>query len=339
MTCRPIIVDSSESRARFCNALGFPPLSDCQLERQQSDARWMLMDDNEVIVARCSLWWRNTPTLAGERIGLLGHYAAQDERAATQLLDLAGTQLAHQGCTLAIGPMDGNTWQNYRLVTERGTEPPFFLEPDNPADWPSHFLNNRFTVLAQYYSALTSDLAHLDPGLAEVERAVHAAGMRLRPLRLDALTEELTCIHALSRECFRDSLLFTPIGRDEFIAQYRELAGVVRPELILLAEQGERLIGYLFAVPDLLQARRGQRIDTIIIKTLAVHPAFHGVGVGRWLAARCHETARSLGYRRAIHALMLDTSGARKISDRIAQPMRRYALFARDLRRTHGGPG
>jgi GNAT superfamily N-acetyltransferase len=299
----------------------------------------MLVDDNEAVVARCSLWWRGTPTPAGERAGLLGHYAAQDATAAAQLLEFACTHLADQGCTLAIGPIDGNTWQNYRLVIERGTEPPFFLEPDNPADWPGHFLNSGFTVLAHYYSALTPDLAHIDPGVAEVESTVHAAGIWLRPIRLDALTNELTSIHALSGECFRDGLLFTPIGRDEFLAQYRELAGVVQPELILLAAQGERLIGYIFAVPDLLQARRGQAIDTIIIKTLAVHPEFHGVGVGRLLAARCHETARGLGFRRAIHALMLDTSGARKISDRIAQPMRRYALFARDLRRVDGGHG
>jgi len=28
--------------------------------------------------------------------------------------------------------MDGSTWHRYRLPTERGAEPTFFLEPDNP---------------------------------------------------------------------------------------------------------------------------------------------------------------------------------------------------------------
>ena len=36
----------------------------------------------------------------------------------------------------AVGPLDGSTWRRYRLVTERGVEPPFFMEPDNPDDWP-----------------------------------------------------------------------------------------------------------------------------------------------------------------------------------------------------------
>jgi len=105
----------------------------------------------------------------------------------------------------------------------------------------------------------------------------------------------------------------------------------VRPELILVAERRDQAVGYLFAIPDHLQAKRGQAIDTFIIKTLATHPAWKGSGLGRLLAARCHQTARALGFRRAIHALMEDRSRARNISDHIARPMRRYALFARPL--------
>jgi predicted N-acetyltransferase YhbS len=149
----------------------------------------------------------------------------------------------------------------------------------------------------------------------------------VRPLRLAELSEELSRIHALSIESFRDSFLFTPISREDFLAQYVGLEKYVRPELVLVAEQHERMIGYVFAVPDLLQTPT----DTIIIKTLAVHPDFHTAGVGRLLAGLCHQAAYALGYRRAIHALMLDTSAARALSQRIAEPMRRYALFGRSL--------
>ena len=60
-----------------------------------------------------------------------------------------GVRLAAERCTIAIGPVDGNTWQRYRLITEPGTEPPFFLEPDNPDAWPGQFTAAGFTPLAQ----------------------------------------------------------------------------------------------------------------------------------------------------------------------------------------------
>jgi GNAT superfamily N-acetyltransferase len=205
------------------------------------------------------------------------------------------------------------------------------MEPDYPTEWAGHFVDNGFTVLARYFSALNTDLSQQDPGLPNVLRHVESLGISVRPLNMDDLAEELTAIHALTIECFRDAFLFTPVSREDFLAQYLDLRPNVRPELIILARQSGRLIGFIFAVPDLAQARRGSEIDTMIIKTLAVHPEFRGAGVGRILAARCYEAAGRLAYRRAIHALMLDTSAARTISDRIARPFRRYALFARFL--------
>lgn len=292
----------------------------------------LLCDENGVVAGRCSLWWQRTPTHERSRVGLIGHYAARDGVAAAELLERATQRLAEEGCPWAIGPMDGSTWQNYRLVVESAPEPPFFLEPANPGDWPQHFLANGFKALAYYYSSLNDDLLRPDPGLPAVTHEVASLGVRIRPLNLQSLALELDRLYELSLICFHDSFLFTPIPREDFVAQYSELARFVRPELVLLAEQNERLLGYLFAVPDWLEAQRGEAIDTFIIKTLAVHPDFHGAGVGRLLAARCHEIAYGLGYRRAIHALMIESSGARKLSDPIAQPMRRYALFGRRLK-------
>ncbi len=39
-------------------------------------------------------------------------------------------------------------------------------------------------------------------------------------------------------------------------------------------------MGFMFAIPDLLQARRGVPIDTVILKTIAVDPAMSGMGLG-----------------------------------------------------------
>src|ERR1700722_2883617 len=85
------------------------------------DAAWRLLRDYPVkyewlegvdqCAASCSLWWQQTPIYPGQRLGLIGHYFAQVPEAGPVLLRLACRELAAQGCTLAVGPMDGNTWR------------------------------------------------------------------------------------------------------------------------------------------------------------------------------------------------------------------------------------
>jgi GNAT superfamily N-acetyltransferase len=106
---------------------------------------------------------------------------------------------------------------------------------------------------------------------------------------------------------------------------------LLSPELVVLAERAGELVGFLFALPDFAQAQRGEVIDTVILKTLAVLPSLAGMGLGSLLSAAVHTRAYHLGYRRAIHALMHVENRSRRISAHIAQPFRGYTLFARPL--------
>ncbi len=328
---QPVPVLRPEDQARFCALPGLSQLTPEILQRHRPDALWMLADAAGGVVGRCSLWWRHAPPLGDERLGLIGHYAVADADAAAQLLQLACADLVRHGCTRAVGPMDGNTWQRYRFLTERGPEPVFFLEPDNPDDWPGHFTAQGFTPLAEYYSALNTDLTHQDPRMPEIAGRLEGQGVTLRPLQFDRFEDELRRVYALSLLSFRQNFLYTPIGEDDFVAQYRGIRPYVRPELVLIAERMGEPIGYVFAIPDLLQAKRGQAIDTVIVKTLAVHPDHGGAGLGGLLVARCQEAAARLGYTRAIHALMHEANKSRRISSHTARVMRRYTLYSRPL--------
>ena len=153
--------------------------------------------------------------------------------------------------------------------------------------------------------------------------------IRIRAIDPSRYEAELAAIHQLSLVSFRDNLLYTPISEEEFSAQYRPILPYVRPELVLLAEKQDRLAGFLFAVPDLLQARRP--IDSVVLKTVAVLPGREFAGLGNLLVARCHAVAHSLGFRRVIHALMHESNESLSLSARYAVPFRGYALYARQL--------
>ena len=324
-------VESVEQWGPLCALPGLSPPGPDTLARDNADAHWMVVDGDGALVARCSLWWRVTPRYPGYRLGLIGHYAASDPAAARGLLQHACGQLAAHGCTLAVGPMDGSTWQRYRLLTDRGVEPRFFLEPDNPDAWPTHFTANGFTPLAHYYSALNPNLGQCDLRMPEAARRLAAEGVSIRPMDGARFGEELQRIYTVTMASFRHNFLFSSLSEGDFVDLHHALVPYIHPELIFLAEHAGRLGGFIFGIPDVLQARRGQTIDTIIIKTLAVDPAYAGGGLGSLLAARCQESAHNVGFRRAIHALMHERNASRTISGHYAQTIRRYTLFARAL--------
>jgi GNAT superfamily N-acetyltransferase len=291
----------------------------------------LLLTDGESLVARCSCWWSATAEHEGRRIGVIGHYAAADGPSGAALLSSACRLLASKGCATAVGPMDGNTWRRYRFIVERGDEPTFFLEPDNPDGWPAHWTHAGFVPLATYTSAINDDLSREDPRTGPARARLAEAGIRIRAFERSQAGVELRRIFALSLAAFSRNFLYTPISEAEFLAQYDALLPHVRPELVLLAEQEDALVGFLLAVPDVLRARRTGNADTVILKTLAVDPSIGGMGLGGALLDLAQRSGRELGFRRAIHALMHETNVSRRISSHFARTFRRYALFSRPL--------
>ena len=315
----------------FCSTPGAYNLSPDVVASHHADEHLMVVAGDSQLKARCSLWWTSTPCIPNACLGLIGHYAADSQAAATVLISNACRRLAVKGCSQVIGPMDGNTWRPHRLITNRGSEPTFFLETDNPDTWPMHFITNGFKPFKSYYASLTTDLSCPQPKIQLLNKRLMKAGIKFRPLNLDRFEDELRQLYALCLLSFSENFLFTPICEAEFMNMYLALKPSIRPELVLIAEYHDSPIGLVFGIPNYLQAERGQTIDTLIIKTLAVHPSKSGIGLGSVLFARCHSAAKDRGYRRAIHAYMIEDNISRKISAHYARPIRQYQLFKKEL--------
>jgi GNAT superfamily N-acetyltransferase len=330
-TYRLIGIERPSDLERFTASTGISPLTPDDFARHRPDAHWVVADPDGCLAARCSLWWTSTPPYRGHRLGFIGHLAASDAAAARSLLTHARAALTASGCTLAVAPIDGSTWRRYRFITDRGTEPLFLFEPDNPDDWPSHLIEQTFTPWARYHSAVTTELTRHDARLQAIADRMARTGVAIRALDLTHVDEELRRIYAVTVASFHRSFLFDPINEAEFIEEYRPVLRFVEPAIVLIAEQRGRPVGFVFAVPDWLQRQRGRSIDTIIVKTLAVVPGRSYAGLGTLLVSRCEHIAAGLGYARAIHALMHEASPSRNISHRYAKTFRRYTLFARTL--------
>jgi GNAT superfamily N-acetyltransferase len=298
--------------------------------RSQPDSCWAAIAESGQ-ESRCSLWWRNTPQLGNQRVGIIGHYAAGDDETAQALLAHACNELRAHSCSLAVGPMNANTWSDYRFVTEFGSEPQFWLEPANPPEWPQQFVRNNFQPLAQYFSALNERLDHQERGLDQVAQPLRTAGVRLRPVSEQTFDDDVRRIFSVARVAFRSNMLFSEPDEHEFICQSRPLRRFAALELSWVAEHHGQTVGFLFAVPDMLEEARLGRSQSVIIKTLATIPERAYAGLGQLMLAHVQRHSLKQGYTRAIHALMRDVGSMRRLSGRYARPIRRYTLFAKAL--------
>jgi len=290
-----------------------------------------LHDRAGTLIARCSLWDRLDADGLPVKEGLVGHYAATNVDAGAEILEHAIGLHRQKGHKRVIGPMDKSTWHRYRLVTDRGTEPTFFLEPDNPEEWPHHFLEAGFTPISTYTSALNDDISQIDPRSDARRAEFERNGITLRTIDMSRFEEELAAIHEMSLLAFSRNFLYSPIELKEFLTLYLPIRTHVIPELVILIEHGERLIGFIFMVPDLFEMKRGIPSRTVIIKSMAVHPAYGGKGLGGILMDYIQRSARKLGFHRVIYALMEERNRSRKISNHYGATIRRYTLYEKPL--------
>lgn len=281
--------------------------------------------------AMCSLWTQHTPTYAPYKTGVIGNFFADDHKAGLSLLDYAAKRLKEQGFGYVVGPMNGNTWHSYRLVTDADDSPPFFLEYYTPHTWPAIFSSAGFEQIAHYSSARSNELDYEDTAAKKFEARKDALGLTIRPFDVAHVKDELRAIHALCLQSFSRNFLYTDISQPDFLALYETIIPYVNPDFFLLAEHGGNLVGFIFAVPDFLQKERGETIDTLIIKTVAKTPGRAYAGLGTYLVHAIHQKAVKMGFKSVIHALMHDNNASKAISHKSAQTMRKYTLYGKRL--------
>ena len=333
-----VTIDTADDAARV-PAGAVAPLEEARYLARPPLSHVAALDASGALRARCSIWRRQDEAGRDTRDGIIGHFAAEevatgtpfDATAGWAVLEHACRLLRDAGCPRVIGPMDGNTWQTYRFVTDPMTEPPFFLEPNQPAAWPRLFVEFGFQPLAHYTSALNDDLTRTDSRTEATRETLRQAGVDIHPLDLSQLDDELVRLYDVSLVAFTDNLFYSPLPRDVFVTMYQPLRDHLVSDLVLLAERQGEVIGYIFGLPNLLEAQRGEPVRTAILKTMAVHPAWRGLGLGSALIDQCQRAARSLGFRQVIHALMHEDNRSRAISSHFGRTIRRYTLFAKDL--------
>ena len=344
------VTDDEEGRRRFAALAGevyrrdphycAPFASD--LDRRGGRA-FLAMRDGRV-VARVYACVSRLDREAASPHGTLGSFEAQDDAEAAGVVLRAGTAwLRANGAGGIVGPMDGDTWHRYRLNVGPYDEPPFLMEPYNPAYYPALWESAGFRPLEGYISKSVADLSAVVEALrVKADRA--AAGYRLRSLDPSRFEEELDVLFSLTRAGFAGNLLYTDIPRADFVGMYAGTRALIDPDLVCLASTsaGEPA-GFLFAIPDrhrAVAAMRGSRglparvrywlrrhTDTVNMKTIGVVPEHRRGGLASALCHHVYAAAARKGYRRANLCLIRDGNPSAALDADLGRVSRRYVLY------------
>jgi hypothetical protein len=271
--------------------------------------------------AQCCLY-RDAPSWDGRKAAAIGGLRCESPASGAVLLARAADMLSSEGFGALLGPMEGDTWHSYRLITESDGSPPFLLEPVSGPHDQAAFETSGFAPVSVYVSTR----ARLDDAIGPAA-PVHLDDVTVAAWDgrdTEALIEKL---FDMSTASFGARAFFKPIDKADFLKLYEPVLPLLDPRLVLFArDRGGGLVGFLFGLANRLE---GERPRTVILKTYA--SARHGVG--HLLADTFHRIARDLGFVDVIHALMhVDNISLDRSRAHAGRMFRRYALMGRRLR-------
>lgn len=268
--------------------------------------------------ARLTLY-RDAPSWDGLATYAVGQFSCTDAQAGAALLQQVAVLARAEGAQALIGPMDGDTWHSYRLVSESDGSAPFLMEPSGKPHDSAAFAGAGFAPISTYFSASV-------PAEQVGRSQPDTPGLQIEPWDGSEPEALFTQVHALSCAAFSKNPFYKPIALANFLPMYMPFVPMMRRELVLFARDDTgALVGFLFGIPNYAE---GPKPASAILKTYASLKK----GAGHALSSRFYAAARDLGFTTIIHALMHDDNlSALRSGMNGAQVFRRYALMGRRL--------
>lgn len=285
-------------------------------------------------------------------VGYMGFFESpNDGHAAHRLLDAAEEWLCAHGRHECYGPIAVTPRDRIGLLVEGFDRPPMLFTPYNPPYYQA-LLQVRGWTPHRSLRAYGWNDRYRDPRsvLPLAERATAGSPVRIRPLRMDRLTQETRLIARLINRTLAEAWHFDPISEREAAAMARLLRPILDPTIALVAEDEGGPCAVALGVPDVnwLWRRAGarlwpmgwarllrwrRRIPQVRVMALGLERRVQRTGLAARMITQLHQAGRARGYVQGELSQVYDeNTGMGRILDRMRFPVvRRYAVLARQL--------
>ena len=278
-------------------------------------------------------YYSNTPEVDGKHIGAIGELKIDGNEVGLELLNRCEEIFREKGISKIVAPMNGNTWKQYRTIKQTSDEPPFLMENVSPIEFNEIFETAGYYETGTYTSTKGKiENYYNDEVLDEIDRIIQNEGITIRTLDKNNGVEDLRKIYNVSVESFARNPFYTPIDEIDYLEQYTSYLDKVDEDFILLAEKDGKEIGFLFAIPNLIEMQTMGKIDSLILKTIAVLPEYENLGLGNAMTRIIARKAIDKGYKNWIFAFMYKDNTSQKLAERNGtHTIREYALYGKDI--------
>ena len=297
----------------------------------------IFMDENNNIAGSLHLW-HNRPNYNEKVTSYIGNVNILEKyrKNETEIFNEIFENLKNDDIEIIIGPLNGTTWNTYRYVTDRGNHPPFLMEPFNEEYYVELFEKIDFKPLTYYISTIMENMnpvqrGHLSKKIEKLKKFDYYKDITVKSAENKDLITMLNKIYDLTIEAFKNNFLYSELDREIFLKMYMSYEDKIVKKFFKMLYLKDELIGYVFGIPDYAELQYKEKVETMILKTIAISPKYNGKGMGYILIDELVKEAERSGYKNVIYALMHEKNISKNIGSLLGDELRRYALFIKEL--------
>jgi GNAT superfamily N-acetyltransferase len=259
------------------------------------------------------------------RFGLVGLFACEnDVEAAKALMKAAADYLAERNLTAIRGPMAGDIWHRWRLMTRGFETDPFPGEPRNPKYYADLFSACGFAAVRTYSTKLVTDLEGQLARFAPSAALNTKRGYSFRNVTRADWEADMQHIYELCRHSFATRWSVTETTYEDFAEVYnRWLRRVGAEQIVLALDKSKAVVGLGLAVTA--------PADTLNIRTVAVYPHAAGFGLGQAIGAELYRRAIAAGIKKVHHCLMSPNTAPQFWDHGLGSVTREYTMYERSI--------
>jgi GNAT superfamily N-acetyltransferase len=269
----------------------------------------------------------------GSNVGWFGFFEVlPDAEAAAALLETAAEWARRAGHDRLLGPAQYSTNDEIGLLVDGFDDPPRILMTYNPRRY-LDYLEAAGFAKAMDMLAYRADLAHITTGKAQrvVEKLKARRGFTVRSIRMKDFDQEVERVKAVYNRSWELNWGFVPMTDAEVGLMGEQLKQLIDPELVAMAEDDGRVVGFGLTLPDLSEPLRlayprpgepelwtmvkllwhwkvRRRVHWIRAFALGVLPEYRGSGVDAMLYMHTAERALRRGYRAVEMSWLLESN-------------------------------
>jgi GNAT superfamily N-acetyltransferase len=281
-----------------------------------ADAEFYVAKQNGRVVGRiAAIVDRAHNRFHEESAGFFGFFeCVNDVGVAEALLTRARQWCEDRGAKFLRGPVSPSTNYECGLLIDGFDSSPMVMTPYNFRYYPE-LMDRAGLVKAKDLLAYKSNANTIDMGkIGRVaDRVLAKQGVKVRPIDMKNFQREVERVWDVYGRAWERNWGFVPMSKDEFLLMGKEMKQILKPELVLMGEIGDRLVGFALALPDInfaLKPARGSLLPTGLLKilyyqrlirnvrvlALGVEKEYQSSGLGAAFYATLVRNARTLGF-------------------------------------------